>query len=119
MSASGAEFIRRIKSQVEEVDPAEVSEVAWSRVARIDGTHPLLAAAPSSHELTPADDGADCGGCTKWRTWQVLADAKAQLWYGFGGAWGEVGRSDLTTGPLGPHGFFLSAAEKLNDPSEN
>src|ERR671915_1866402 len=36
MSASGAEFIRRIKSQVEEVDPAQVSEHLGNGVKLVD-----------------------------------------------------------------------------------
>src|SRR5918992_4760930 len=36
MSASGAEFIRRIKSQVEEVDPAQVSEHLGNGVVLVD-----------------------------------------------------------------------------------
>jgi molybdopterin/thiamine biosynthesis adenylyltransferase/rhodanese-related sulfurtransferase len=36
MSASGAEFIRRIKSQVEEVDPAQVSEHLGNGVTLVD-----------------------------------------------------------------------------------
>jgi sulfur-carrier protein adenylyltransferase/sulfurtransferase len=36
MSASGADFIRRIKSQVEEVDPAEVSEHLGNGVTLVD-----------------------------------------------------------------------------------
>ena len=30
----------------------------------------------------------------------------------FGGAWGDIGTNSATTGPLGPHGFFASDAEK-------
>lgn len=37
-----------------------------------------------------------------------LRDARAQLWYGFGGAWGSAGLKADTTGPLGPSSFKLS-----------
>lgn len=45
---------------------------------------------------------------TAWPTWDVLVNARSQPWYGFGGAWGQIGSTidnnlgDLTTGPLGP-----------------
>ncbi len=37
-----------------------------------------------------------------------LRDARAQPWYGFGGAWGGAGGKADTTGPLGPSVFKLS-----------
>jgi len=97
--------------------PDELGERPWTAIDRVDGTHPLLAAASGSHALGPSPPGS-CAGCVPWRTWRVLSDARDQLWYGFGGAWGEVGPTDATTGPLGPHGFFPSAADKIGDPNE-
>jgi hypothetical protein len=41
----------------------------------------------------------------RWETWRFLADAKQQPWYGFGGAWGDVGSMPDTPGPLGPSRF--------------
>lgn len=44
-----------------------------------------------------------------WATWNNLKNARTQAWYGYGGAWGEVGNpvadkllDDETTGPQGP-----------------
>lgn len=36
-----------------------------------------------------------------------LRDARAEPWYGFGGAWGSAGLKADTTGPLGPSGYKL------------
>ena len=86
---------------------------AWSSVERVGGTHAVVESERSSHELTFArSSGALCEGCVRWPTWEGLADARAEPWYGFGGAWGEPGATDATTGPLGPHGYWPSAAEK-------
>lgn len=38
-----------------------------------------------------------------WDTWPRLVNVRDQPWYGYGGAWGEVGAIDDTTGPMGPH----------------
>jgi hypothetical protein len=104
-------------------------EVAWEKIRRIEGpgsgeaTHPVLFAARASHTLYPrpgrhrrnTDPGdgapvpivdhasAPCRRCPRWETWQGLADTRQQDWYGFGGAWGDIGRTSFTTGPLGPH----------------
>ncbi|MDP9134021.1 MAG: hypothetical protein M3N56_04240, partial [Actinomycetota bacterium] len=59
-----------------------------------------------------------CGDCVPWETWRSLSDARKELWYGFGGAWGQVGSTSTTTGPLGPHQFFPSAAEKARQRAE-
>jgi hypothetical protein len=85
-------------------------EVRWADLqlsadaGRAAATHPLLAAARGSHLLTPSRRGRSCPDCPRWRTWVALANARDQSWYGFGGAWGELGTSSATTGPLGPHG---------------
>lgn len=108
----------------------EPRRTPWRAVRRAGGeggggatTHPVVTAALGSHTLRPertdAAAGARvaCAGCTPWRTWRRLADVRAQPWYGFGGAWGEVGRSDATTGPLGPHGDWPPVAVDDDDPS--
>jgi hypothetical protein len=83
-------------------------EVSWSSLRHAaDGsgarTHPLLSAARGDHALAPARSGDGCARCPTWATWGRLSRAKEQLWYGFGGAWGDIGRDSRTTGPLGPH----------------
>lgn len=105
-------------------------ERPWRSVDHVAGgpggrrTHPVLLAARGSHTLytrpgrversAVAGDGTTvrvvdvsarrCSGCPRWAIWEKLGEARRQAWYGFGGAWGEPGRSELTTGPLGPHG---------------
>jgi hypothetical protein len=65
------------------------------------------------HHATYATAGRHtCGGFfeivdetaqgARWRTWVRLANVRKQPWYGFGGAWGEVGTRGESTGPLGP-----------------
>jgi hypothetical protein len=42
-------------------------------------------------------------GPVTWKTWlHGLVDASSEPWYGFGGAWGDLGTADYNTGPLGP-----------------
>ncbi len=74
-------------------------------------THPVILAAGGSHEFTPSQGGdGGCFGCGRWATWEHLEDVRAQDWYGFGGAWGEMGPTAATTGPLGPHGEWTTGA---------
>jgi hypothetical protein len=92
-------------------------ETAWEDVPRASeegdsSTHPLLAAELGSHELSPARGGSSCPRCPRWPTWSRLRDLRAQLWYGFGGAWGEKGEGSSTTGPLGPHGDWPQGEER-------
>lgn len=103
--------------------------VRWGalRLSSADsGAHPVLYAARDSHTLYPrpgtrwtkidvdgetvelADHVPDsCEDCPRMRTWEHLHEATLEPWYGFGGAWGEIGPSDETTGPLGPHGRWV------------
>ncbi len=86
-----------------------------------NGTHPVVYSGLGSHASypTPGSHGGfetcqpfpdDTDAGSPWSTWTNLLDVGAQPWYGFGGAWGEVGDhlnvvglpDDLTTGPLGP-----------------
>lgn len=91
-------------------------EVAWDALRRVDSTHPVVAAARATHTLTaPSSEAAACADCEAWETWRDTASARDQLWYGFGGAWGQPGPSSATTGPLGPHSFFPSPAQKERD----
>lgn len=89
--------------------PATPHDVPW-RSLHTDGTHPVLTAARGSHELAPASD-ADCDGCTSWKTWQHQAPVREELWHGFGGAWGDLGPTGATTGPLGPHGEWVPTSK--------
>ncbi|NLT05091.1 MAG: hypothetical protein GXY03_02155, partial [Solirubrobacterales bacterium] len=91
-----------------EVGPAPIERrvrVPWSSARRADGSHPIVQLARGSHTPLASHD-RDCAGCLAWPTWQTLSNAPDEVWYGFGGAWGEVGASDATTGPLGPHRHF-------------
>jgi hypothetical protein len=81
---------------------AGVRDVPWRSLERA-GTHPVISAARGSHAASPAPSGERCAGCTEWRTWEKLRDVRDELWYGFGGAWGEIGSTSATTGPVGPH----------------
>lgn len=85
--------------------PATPARVPWSKVRSVNGAHPLLVAERGSHTLTPARSRG-CLGCERWRTWNRLEPVRKRDWHGFGGAWGGVGRTGATTGPLGPHGAW-------------
>lgn len=84
----------------------------WSRVAK-QGGHPVVYSGKGSHAsyATAGSHPVSFAGLSfsdetnrgaAWSTWQSLFNARAQGWYGFGGAWGEVGELKDTTGPLGP-----------------
>lgn len=109
----------------------ESRDVPWSVVDRVglgsdQPTHPVVFSARGSHASYPRagryenvfkvagrrrfavyDIATACPDCPQWRAWQLLLDAKAQPWYGFGGAWGRVGSIAGTTGPLGPSKFKI------------
>jgi hypothetical protein len=88
-------------------------DLPWDRLALTGGTHPTVVSARGSHTLTPARRRAACAGCVPWRTWTALSDARKQLWYGFGGAWGEVGTTRGTTGPHGPHATAWPSTKRI------
>jgi hypothetical protein len=102
-------------------------DVPWSAVKRVgtsgssDSTHPVVFSAVGSHasywragsyenvfvisgrrRFAVFDRAVACPKCPQWRTWESLLDARAQPWYGYGGAWGNVGSNAGFTGPLGP-----------------
>jgi hypothetical protein len=84
---------------------------ALDRSAAVPGprTHPVVLAGGGNHTLTASVDGdGGCFGCGRWSTWEGLEDAAAEPWYGFGGAWGDIGATAATTGPLGPHDEWAS-----------
>lgn len=43
-----------------------------------------------------------CRNCPRMETALPGFSLESQYWYGFGGAWGDLGRTTLMTGPLGP-----------------
>ena len=103
----------------------ETPAIEWSRVPKY-GEHPRVYSALGSHaSYSGTGRQADwdlTGRGLEWRTWLLLADARLQPWYGFGGAWGvarvvspRFRRIAVTfgktikdgefTGPLGPSRF--------------
>jgi len=87
-------------------------DVPWRTVRRAGDTHPIVVAQRGSHRLSPESHGDSCTNCVPWRTWQKVKPLRRQLWYGFGGAWGEPGPTSATTGPLGPHPPVWPTREK-------
>lgn len=88
----------------------------WDSVEKEAGTHPVAYSAIGSHASLPTPgfghiDVGDPDG-PKWRTWEDLAPIAAQPWYGFGGAWGRVGKVRDATGPLGPGPHWKHAAPR-------
>lgn len=85
----------------------------WNKVEKYKKTHPVVFSAKGSHASYEKKgkhfmgiwwDYTDNSG-KKWQTWKSLSMVRNQPWYGYGGAWGEVGETSLTTGPLGPSSF--------------
>jgi hypothetical protein len=92
--------------------------VSWSDLVAGAGgslegdTHPVVFSGGGSHASYPTPGSrplSTCGGgdsadfsSMTWSTETNLLEVTSQPWYGFGGAWGEVGNLELTTGPLGP-----------------
>jgi hypothetical protein len=95
----------------------ETRELSWRSLVHAgegDGketTHAVLLAALGDHTMAALTRERDCSDCPRWQTWEGLQDVREPWWYGFGGAWGDVGVDEATTGPLGPHGEWPSAAE--------
>jgi hypothetical protein len=90
----------------------------WAGVEK-EETHPVVYCAIGSHASLPSAnfgfiDVGDAGG-PRWRTWgpgNTLVSIREQPWYGFGGAWGRVGRVRDSTGPLGPGAHWKHAAPR-------
>lgn len=87
--------------------------IPWPQTGKHDG-HPLAYSAQGTHATYPrvgsfpiahglASDTTSRG--VGWATYHHLANARTQGWFGFGGAWGEVGDGSDSTGPLGPSHF--------------
>jgi hypothetical protein len=88
----------------------------WNSVAKKAKTHPVCYSAIGSHASLPTPgfghlDVGDPDG-PQWRTWEDLAPIVEQPWYGFGGAWGRVGKVRDSTGPLGPGPHWKHAAPR-------
>jgi hypothetical protein len=93
----------------------------WQGVEKQDGTHPVAYSAIGSHASLPTPgfgfiDVGDPDG-PRWRTWEDLAGIADQPWYGFGGAWGRVGKVRDSTGPLGPGAHWKHAAPRSAAPA--
>jgi hypothetical protein len=85
----------------------------WSEAGRHLG-HPLAYSARGTHATYAwAGSYPIAGGLATdttgrgagWATYNRLRNARTQGWYGYGGAWGEVGEGSDSTGPLGPSAF--------------
>jgi hypothetical protein len=87
---------------------------AYVDLTRSGGIHPVVYSAWTAHGSYPdtgsteqcndlgcLDDERDDGGAI-WETWHDVRPAPDQGWCGFGGAWGHIGQTDFTNGPLGP-----------------
>jgi hypothetical protein len=88
----------------------------WDSLAKEGGTHPIAYSAIGSHASLPTPgfghiDVGDPDG-PRWRTWDDLEAIVEQPWYGFGGAWGRLGRVRDATGPLGPGAPWKHAAPR-------
>ena len=88
---------------------------AWRTVEKED-THPVVYCAIGSHASLPSPDFGfiDVGDRKgpRWRTWEDLPSIVDEPWYGFGGAWGRVGKVRDATGPLGPAAHWKHAAPR-------
>lgn len=65
------------------------------------GTHASYPRA-GNYPLPFGFDDEAAGGGYEWNTWENLLQLKTQPWRDYAGAWGEVGETSETTGPLGP-----------------
>jgi hypothetical protein len=88
---------------------------SWSKVEK-DGTHPVAYSAIGSHASLPSADFGfiDVGDRDgpRWQTYDDLAPVVDEPWYGFGGAWGRLGKVRDSTGPLGPGAHWKHPAPR-------
>ncbi len=87
----------------------------WTAVEK-DDTHPVVYCAIGSHASLPSADFGfiDVGDPDgpRWRTFDDLTHVIAEPWYGFGGAWGRLGKVRDSTGPLGPGAHWKHPAPR-------
>lgn len=88
---------------------------SWSKVEK-DGTHPVAYSAIGSHASLPSWDFGfiDVGDRDgpRWKTHDDLTHIVDEPWYGFGGAWGRLGKVRDSTGPLGPGAHWKHPAPR-------
>jgi hypothetical protein len=113
----------RITVYLEGSDPASVAFYRhstntfkrWSSVEK-DGTHPVVYSAIGSHASLPSADFGfiDVGDRDgpRWKTFEDLTHVVDEPWYGFGGAWGRLGKVRDSTGPLGPGAHWKHPAPR-------
>ncbi len=87
----------------------------WSKVEK-EGTHPVAYCAIGSHASLPSWDFGyiDVGDRDgpRWETYEDLTHIVDEPWYGFGGAWGRLGKVRDSTGPLGPGAHWKHPAPR-------
>jgi hypothetical protein len=67
------------------------------------GSHATYSTVGDGNDRSAGDRDTEAG--PQWRTWENLLPVREQGWYGYGGAWGEVGELEYTTGVLGPSDY--------------
>lgn len=80
--------------------------LSWSNAPKYNG-RPVIWVAKGAHGSYPANADPPwydtISGDVLWTTGGNVDLMEDVSWYPYGGAWGEVGTSDDTTGPQGPH----------------
>lgn len=92
----------------------------WSGVAHTSDGHPVAYSAEGTHASYPdaGDHGLDqTAQGPAWQAAAHLLPVRDQGWYGFGGAWGEVGETVYTTGPLGPSAYKPATPSDWSGPA--
>lgn len=75
---------------------------AWSKLESADSEHPTMFVDPNGHPTMPGV-GKPSDYESQWETWtQEFRWIRDSDWREYSGAWGEVGETKHTTGPLGP-----------------
>jgi hypothetical protein len=113
----------------------------WRAVRKVGSsghgaTHPAIFVSRASHVQYPKpgryprpvvtvrrryllhDEARACPDCIAWRSWRSLRSARAQPWYGYGGAWGATTkRGGMATG-LAPTPWGEETKEALLTPGK-
>jgi Disaggregatase related repeat len=87
-------------------------QLKWSDVPKINDRHPKVAVAKNTHASYPVNEVTPDVGYgyhdkistdgSKWYANRNLLNAENQVWWDYGGIWGENGNYEDTSGPLGP-----------------